>query len=120
MLGLTPPDTFEIVISPTAGQISGTLLDRNSEPAGIATVVLVPEDRDRRDLFKNGSTDLNGQFTFQGISPGDYKLFAWEDIEPFSYFDPDVLRGYEQQGQPIRVGESSKSTTTLKIIPISR
>jgi hypothetical protein len=51
-IGVTPPENFEIAISPTAGEISGTLQDRNGEPAGLSTVVLVPENRERRSCTK--------------------------------------------------------------------
>lgn len=30
----------------------------------------------------------------RNVARGDYKLFAWEDIEPGAYNDPDVLRRY--------------------------
>jgi hypothetical protein len=116
---LTPPDSIDIVLSP-GGQITGTLLDRYSAPAASATVILVPQERNRRNLYKSTVTDLKGQFTFQGIAPGNYMVFAWEDIEPFSYFDPNVLRAYEALGQAVRITESSRSTTTLKIIPAGR
>jgi hypothetical protein len=52
-----------------------------------------------------------------GIAPGDYKLFAWEDIEPFSYFDADVLKQFEDNGKPIHVVETTKETHEIKVIP---
>jgi hypothetical protein len=50
---------------------------------------LIPDrNRDRRDVYKIVVSDQNGHFNMLGVAPGDYKLFAWEDIEPFSYNDP--------------------------------
>jgi len=49
--------------------------------------------------------------------PGDYKLFAWEEIEPFAYNDPDVLRRYEEVGIPLKVSEAAKLTVEAKMIP---
>ena len=53
----------------------------------------------------------------RGIAPGDYKLFAWEALENFGYFDPDTLRRAEVQGKAIQVAESSKLVVEAKIIP---
>ena len=50
-------------------------------------------------LVKSAITDQNGRFTFRGVSPGNYKIFAWEGLETNAYFDPEVLRQYEQQGK---------------------
>jgi len=44
-------------------------------------------------------------------------VFAWEDIEPFSYFDAGVLKEYENHGTLIHVQELSKTTVEVKLIP---
>jgi hypothetical protein len=51
------------------------------------------------------------------IAPGDYKLFAWEDLEPGEYNDPDFIRKYEALATPVRVSESSNLTVEVKVIP---
>jgi hypothetical protein len=43
-------------------------------------------------------------------------VFAWEALESFSYFDPEFLKRFEDQGQSIQVSESSRQTLELKII----
>lgn len=53
----------------------------------------------------------------RGIAPGAYKVFAWEALEPNAYFDPQILRQYEDQGKPIRVVEGGKVTAEVKMIP---
>jgi hypothetical protein len=83
----------------------------------VQVVLISDRFRDRRDLLKTATTDQNGDFTLRGIAPGDYKLFAWEEIEPFSYYDPEVLRRYEEQGRSIKVSESAKVTVEAKMIP---
>jgi len=80
--------------------------------------VLIPDQgRDRPELYKSTTTDQNGNFEIRGIAPGGYKAFAWETLEPNSYFDRDVLSQYEQLGKPIRIQESSKESIDLKVIP---
>jgi hypothetical protein len=114
------PGTLQVVVSANAGQVNGNVLDKDSKPVRGIPVVLIPDrNRDRRDVFKIVQSDQNGHYTMNGIAPGDYKLFAWEDIEPFSYFDPDVLKQFEDNGKPIHVLETTKDTIDLKLIPVA-
>ena len=56
---------------------------RSGEILG-ATVVLVPDQgrKFRIDTFKTAVTDADGKFQMQGIPPGSYRLFAWDDVSP--------------------------------------
>jgi hypothetical protein len=119
-VGTVPPDPLAILLSPNAAQIAVDIVDRNQIAVpGIQAVLIPDQDRDRHDLFKTAVSDPSGHVLFQGIAPGDYKLFAWEDLEPYSYFDPDVLQKYAAEGKSIRLVESSKETVTAAVIPAS-
>ena len=45
-------------------------------------------------LFKTAATDQDGHFTMRGLPPGPYKIFAWEELDPFAYFDPERYLSY--------------------------
>ena len=51
--------------------------------------------------------------------PGEYKLFAWEDLEGSQYMDSDFLRKYEQLGTPVTVSPSGSMDFEAKLIPTS-
>ena len=109
---------LEIVLSSKAALLEGVVRDRNSQPAAGARVVLVPDaNRYRNELFKEATSDQNGHFSISRIAPGDYKVFAWDSLEPYAYFDPEVLRKHEQNGMPVRILESSRKTLELRMIP---
>jgi hypothetical protein len=109
--------SLEITLSANGGQIEGTIVDSTGKAIGGVQGVLVPDRlRNRTDLYKTAISGQDGWFTLRGITPGDYRLFAWEDIEPFSYFDPEVLKPYEQYGTPVRIQENSRETAEVKII----
>jgi hypothetical protein len=77
--------------------------------------VLVPDKaRHRLNLFKAVMADQNGRFNIPNIVPGDYKLFAWEVIEPYSWFDAEVLARYESRARTIHVGELSRQTIEVR------
>jgi hypothetical protein len=112
----SPP--IEFVLSANGGKVDGDVVDDQHQPVKSATVVLIPEPplRDREDLYKTISTDQSGNFSLQGISPGNYKLFAWNKIESDSYLDPDVLAPFEGLGQSISVQEGSQNKIELTVI----
>jgi hypothetical protein len=52
-----------------------------------------------------------------GLPPGDYKLFAWEELEGESFKDPDFLKTFESRGKPVRVREREQQAVQLELIP---
>ena len=111
-------ETLEIVLSTRSGQIDGTVVNNDQKPMQGVQAILIPDrQRERRDLYKFGMSDQNGHFTMRTVAPGDYKLFAWEDLEPEAYNDPEIVRQYEARASPVKVLESSKLTVEVKVIP---
>ena len=88
-------------------------------PIPEATVVLVPEPpfRNRLDLYDVKATDSAGRAHLTDIAPGDYRIFAWDDIPADAWQDPDFIRPYESRGMPVHVSEGSQENIELKVIP---
>jgi hypothetical protein len=108
---------LDVVLSPKAGQIEGTVMNDKHEPAAGIQVVLIPDlHRERTDLYKTSMSAANGRFTMRGITPGDYKLFGWEALEQFAYFDSDVVQKFESQAKPVHVTESGKLTVEVSVV----
>jgi len=96
----------------------GRTFENAAEP-GFPKEPLVPSPhlRQRSDLYYVAATDGNGQFQIQPrIMPGDYKVFAWKDIEPGAWQDPEVLQRYENQGQPVSVTSDSKLNIDVRLV----
>jgi hypothetical protein len=52
-----------------------------------------------------------------GLTPGDYRLFAWEDIQTGAWEDPDFMRPYEGRGTPAHVNEGTNNDVQVTVIP---
>jgi 5-hydroxyisourate hydrolase-like protein (transthyretin family) len=119
-----PPGAIEVTISARAAAVTGTVQNpKTGNPASGATVVLVPQDPERREqtsYFKTITTDQNGSFSLEGVAPGEYEAYAWEDVEAGAYLDPDFLKPLEQQGEPVSLEEGDRKSLTLKLIPADR
>ena len=111
---------LDVVLASDGGRVEGLVSDPNDKTVLGATVVLIPNDaalRTRFDYTRDAVTDQVGHFELKGVAPGDYKLFALDDIEPDSWFDPDVLRTFEAKGEPVTVKPKDAATVNLQIIP---
>ena len=117
-IGTSVTSPLEIVVGVVGGQLSGTLIDGRNQPVPVSQVVLVPQrGRDRADLYRASATGDTGKFQFSGITPGDYKVFSWEGIEPNGWFDPELLKQSETKGTAVHITESSSDMIEVRLIP---
>jgi protocatechuate 3,4-dioxygenase beta subunit len=112
--------TAELTLSAGAGRVTGTVSKDQQAFAG-ATVVLVPDGarRSQPRFYRQVATDSGGRFAISSVTPGDYKLFAWEEIERAMYLDPDFLQSYEDSGKPVHLDENSSIDMPVDLIPAS-
>jgi len=108
---------LEVVLTAGTGSVSGTALGRAGDPAASVTVVLVPTTaRKRTALYQAVVTGSDGKFGFQEVPPGDYKLFAWDDVETGAWENAEFISVYESRGRSLRVSENSKDDVSLNVI----
>jgi beta-lactamase regulating signal transducer with metallopeptidase domain/protocatechuate 3,4-dioxygenase beta subunit len=111
------PGRVEIVISANGASVTGTVVDQKRSPVPSVMVALVPDLslRGRGDLFKSTVTDTQGHFTLKGVAPGNYKIFAWEDVD-IAWMDEEFLRPYEGRGSTLRLEEAGRQDIELPMI----
>jgi protocatechuate 3,4-dioxygenase beta subunit len=114
--------TLELELGHSDAQIDGLVLDAEKLPISGAQVVLVPDGdrRTRTDLYRITTTDQMGRYHVSGVSPGPYKLFAWEDIEPGAYMDPEFLRPFESRAKQLTIEDLRRYDAELSLIPVSK
>jgi hypothetical protein len=117
--GTGPP--LDIVISPKGGLVSGVAQsEKTGKAAEGAIVVMVPREKERQCIsafYLQTNSDQVGRFTFRSVPPGEYAVYAWEDIEPTAWMDPDVIKPLEEQGKRVTVAESTRISVQVSLIP---
>jgi hypothetical protein len=109
-----------IVIGTNPGALEGRVVNGNGQPVPASTVVMVPEGGLKfRVDHKVAFTDASGAFQIQGVPPGDYQVYAFEQIEKGDWQNPTIMRPFEGQGKPLHVNEGGKGTIDLVAIPPS-
>lgn len=104
-----PPGLLRIVLAGNGALISGVVAE-DSKPRR-ATVVLVPtapELQQAAEMYRATTTQDKGTFTFTGVRPGSYKLFAFEEVEALAWLDPDFLKLVDSMGESISVVEGDR------------
>src|SRR5205807_7319601 len=83
--------SLEITLSAAAAAVDGVVMDKDNKPAGGAMVALIPQNG---SPASGRTADENGIISFKGLKPGEYRLIAWEDVEPGAYMDPDFVKPF--------------------------
>jgi len=118
---LASPAPLRISLGSDGGHLEGAVYDMadHTFDAG-ASVVLVP-DAARRNLpsqFFVAQSGDDGRFSISGIPPGNYKLFAWQGLEPNAYLDPSFLEGYEAVGVAVSISPRSDIQASVRVIEL--
>jgi hypothetical protein len=108
----------QLVLGARAPSVDGTVVLSPGEALGDTTVVLVPEKALRRNfiLYRTARPEEAGRFTLTNISPGPYKLFAWDGVLNTAWLNAEFLANFEEQGTAITVGSSSVGDVRINII----
>jgi hypothetical protein len=111
---------LDLLLSAGAGRIDGTVISEDRPFPG-ASVVLVPDGKQppQPSDYRQARSDLLGRFAMRSVTPGDYTLFAWEQIENGAFMDPDFLGQYADRGRAVHVEEGSHLNVQLDAIPAS-
>jgi hypothetical protein len=111
-------DTLEIVLASDGGTLEGRTVDTQGASRASTTVALIPEEaqRGRTDLFHTTTSDANGRFFLTGIPPGNYRLYAWEHVEPGAWFDPQFLKSQRTDGVFVHVTPGGRLTVELPVV----
>jgi len=72
-----------IVLGADVGEVEGSAKNAKGEPVVRARVTIIAygDHSGRIDLSRIGFTDDKGEFKIKDVAPGEYKVFAWEDVQ---------------------------------------
>jgi len=103
---------LEIVLSSNAADITGVVRNENGDAVPGVNVQTYLGDELKRDAV----TDQNGSYHLTGLAPGDYRIYAWEDIERGLAQDPDFRTAFESRAAAVKLEEKSHESIELKLI----
>jgi hypothetical protein len=110
---------LEITVSPNAGTLRGIVETSRPQSVSGAIVALVPQPPHRfvQTYYRSSVVGSTGDFTFRGLAPGVYQLYAWESVLDTAWLNPDFIFTYEGQGKTITIGAGDNVDTRVRLIP---
>jgi hypothetical protein len=114
-------EPLEIEVRLKGGTVQGIARTASGEPAMRASVVLVPSMalRQNLQLYKRATSNANGEFSFRGIAPGEYKLFAWPSPPPGQAEEnAQYLAPFESRGTTVNVMTGGPTTAQVTVQPL--
>ena len=110
--------TLQVTIATNAKAIQGVVVDAQGKPVELAIVALIPP-ADRRQnpiLYRSVTSGASGNFSIMA-PPGNYKLMAWEAIQPTAWMNAQFVSKYEDLGIPVSVAGGDLSGLQILVIP---
>jgi hypothetical protein len=105
---------MEIVLRDDSASLTGTVKSSDGTPAQ-ATVVAVPEPASKVAPKVSRSSSPNG-FTFTGLAPGEYMVYAFDSADGLEYSNPDALQPYASQAARVTLSPNQKAQVSLDLI----
>jgi hypothetical protein len=106
--------SMEIVLRNDGATLTGTV--KASDGTGVqSTVVAVPVPASKIAAKVAYSSPQNG-FTFNGLAPGEYLVYAFDYADGIEYSNPDVLQAYASQAAHVTLSPNQKTQVVLDLI----
>jgi hypothetical protein len=111
-------DPLEITVSSGAGKVHGVVEGPTGAPYPRAHVALVPQLSRRRNVmfYDRVIADAKGEFNFEGIAPGEYKVFAFEQLPDTAEQNPEFIARYETLGQSLTISSGATMESRVRLV----
>jgi hypothetical protein len=108
---------LKITLGANGGRISGTVQDKDGQPARWSgLVVLMPDQKDvDRSQMQFDRISGKGAYSFKGLVPGRYRVIAMDFRSSGSWEDEDWLKKYGSTGEIVEIKEGDRISRDLKV-----
>ncbi len=98
------------------GSIEGSVKNGKDELVAGATVLLIPKEEwtGMTDQIRTAKTAAQGDYQFAALAPGEYEIYAFEEIEDGAWFDPEVRKRFHSEAKTVKVEKGSPSKMELR------
>lgn len=102
---------LEVVLSTKVATLSGIVEKQKPEDGSGVVVISTP---DLKIVNSAVRVESNGNYSVSNLAPGEYKVFAFEELEPGATSDPDFLKKFLERASTVRLEEGGAKSTNVK------
>lgn len=108
---------MEIVLRDDSASLSATVKSPDANPAQ-ATVIVVPQVAGKvAPRVVRGS---GNQFSVYALAPGDYLVFAFDNVNDLEYANPEAYAPYASQAAHVTLTPNQKAQVSLDLIHVGK
>jgi len=105
---------IEVVLSDDGGAIDAQVTGADDQPLPSSAVMFLQDGLPPRIPI----TGPDGHVKLQGLAPGDYRIYAWDDVTQVEYADADWMQRYGGGGVSVSLQAGQTAQVTVKQQPI--
>jgi hypothetical protein len=108
---------IEIILSTKVAKVDGNVEKQKQEDApGTIIVAKVGPAGELIPGGLNARVEDSGKFSLASLAPGEYKLFAFEEVDLTTASDPEFLKKFEDRAASVKIGEGESKNVSIKQI----
>jgi hypothetical protein len=109
------PAALDVVLGMHGGQVLGRAVTADPKVvASGATIALIPDPPTGRvQAYQTTNADEYGNFSLQGLPPGNYLLVGWLDQPPCDIYNPDDFTACQAQGASLTIAEGEERSAQV-------
>lgn len=109
---------LKIVIGTQPAKLEGEIEGDVLKDGARATILLRPTGKYSGIVafFRAKITEPNGHFTMEGLAPGKYNVYAFEDLDPDQRQNPELLKPLAKWAAAVELREGETASVKPKLI----
>ena len=111
-------EPLTVVLGADVGELEGVVKNSNGDFVPRARVDAIPDgDHIRRPDFNRSTfSDEKGHFKMADLPPGQYKLFAWENVPDGAPQDPEFRKPFGNHAFAVTIPPSTRVNLNIAAI----
>ena len=111
-------EPLTVVLGADVGELEGVVWNSKGDLVPRARVDAIPDgDHARRpDFYRTAFSDEKGQFKITDLPPGQYQIFAWENVPDGAPQDPEFRKPFGNQAVAVTIPASARVNLNLTAI----
>lgn len=105
-----------VLVASTRGARLTGIVKNSDHPGARPKVVLIPDSGQAEYDTRMGVFDQRGAFAIDAIAPGEYHLYAFEDVPDGSWLHPDLRAQIQAKGIALYFEEGDRKSVEVPMI----
>ena len=104
---------MQVVVRDDGASLTGTV---KMPDEAVGVMVVLVSQRSTQEWPRRAPCFPSGEFNFSGIPPGDYMVFAVDEVDNLEYANADAMRPYLSRATHVTLSAGQKGNASISLI----